>query len=153
MRIRMRETGSLFLRGEELVAFRYRRKHPPAWMRVWVALFFCLIPFGMTYKMMVTPHHLVLAAWSVAGLFWLIAIAVTIDMARPRSERQWTGFVVSGAFGALAVMAVVAVIRHGDHKAYDWFFPLLLSSLSGSFAVATVCDGRKKSADAPRAGL
>jgi hypothetical protein len=151
MLTRKRETGILFLGGEELVAFRYSRKHPPAWMRIWIALLFSLPAFGVTYRMMVTPHHQILAAWSVAGLFWLIAIAATIDMSRPRSERRWTGFVVSGAFGALAVMAAVAIIRDGGHKALDFFFPLLFASLSGFFAVVTVCDGRKKSADAPRA--
>lgn len=153
MHTRKRETGSLFLRGEELVAFRHRRKHPPAWKRIWIALLFSLPAFAITYRMMVPPHHLVLAAWSVAGLFWLIAIAVTVDMAWPRSERRWTGLVVSGAFGVLAVMAAVAIIRDGGHKALDFFFPLLFASLSTIAAVMTVCDGRKKSSDAPRAGL
>jgi hypothetical protein len=153
MRIRKKETGILFPGGEELVAFRYRRKHPPAWMRIWIALIFSLPAFGITYRMMVTSHRLALAEWSVAGLFWLIAIAATVDMARPRSERRWTGFVVSGAFGVLAVMAAVAIIRNGGHKAFDFFFPLLFASLSSFLAVMTVCGGRKKSAGAPRAGL
>lgn len=34
LRLRKRETGSIFPSGEELGAIRYRRQHPPAWVRI-----------------------------------------------------------------------------------------------------------------------
>ena len=86
-------------------------------------------------------------------LFWLIAIAVTIDMARPRSERRWTGIVFrglrrSGGQWLRSRLSATAVTR-----LLIFSFPLLFASLSGFLAVMTVYDGRKKSADAPREGL
>jgi len=122
-------------------------------MRVYVFSFFCLIAFGVTYKTIATPGHHAFAAWAVVGLLWLIAIAATIDAVRPRRGRQWTGFVASGAFGALAIMAAVAVIRNGDHKAYGWFFSLLFASLSGIVAVVTVRDGKREARDLQRVGF
>ena len=143
MRTRKRGSGSSLPSGEELVAFRYRRWHPPVWLRICVALSFSLPAFGITYKMIATPGHRVPAAWGVTVLLWLIAIAVTVDAVWPRRDRQWTGFVASGAFGALAVAGAVAIIRDGGHKPLDFFLPLLFTLLSSLLAVGAVRDGRK----------
>ena len=150
MWIRKRKTRSLFPSGEDLLAFRfrreYRREHPPVWMRVYVFSFSCLIAFGVTRSVIMNPPGRAFVAWGVPALFWLIAIVGTVDSVWPRRSRLWTGFVLSGSLGVLAILTVIAVIRYGDHKAYDWFFPLVFALPSGFFAVATVRDGKKRSA-------
>lgn len=146
MRMRRRETGSIFPSGAELVAFRYRRWHPPLWLRIFNVSFSCLVAFGVTRSVMMNPPGRAFVAWGVPALFWLIAIVGTVDSVWPRRSRLWTGFVLSGSLGVLAILTVIAVIRYGDHKSYDWFFPLVFALPSGFFAVATVRDGKKRSA-------
>jgi hypothetical protein len=149
MRIRKRTTRSLFPSGGELVALRYRRKHPPAWMKIYVVSFLCLIAFGVTYKTIVPPAHHPYAAWGVVGLFWLIAIAAAVDATWPRQERLWTGFVFSGAFGILAIVLAIGIIRSGHQKAWYWLYPLLFALISGFLGAATIRDKRKRMCGAP----
>ena len=144
MRTRKRKTGSVFPSGDDLIAFRHRWEHPPLWMRILVVAFFCLIAFRITYEVIMAPGHRALVAWSVPGLFWLIAIAAIADALWPREERLWTSIVGSGAFGALTIMAVVAVIRHGYHGALDWIIPLLLACFSVPLGVIAIRDTRRR---------
>ncbi|HTW82252.1 MAG TPA: hypothetical protein VME23_22085 [Terracidiphilus sp.] len=141
---RKKESGSIYPSGEELIARRNRWEHPPAWLRIVVVLFFCLVAFAATHAVWADPGRYLLLNLDFPALFWLIAIMVAIDVFWPRVGRQWTGFVASGAFGLLAIIGTVAVIRHGNHKASDWGFPLLMASFAVFLAVASVHEGRKK---------
>jgi len=78
------------------------------------------------------------------ALFWLVAVIVAFDLFWPQPGRQWTGFMVSGAFGILAIIGVVAIVRHGNHIASECVFPLLMVSLSIGLAVASVREGKRK---------
>jgi hypothetical protein len=144
MRVRKRETGSIFPSGEELAAIRYRRQHAPAWVRTCVLLFFCLIAFGATHALWSSPHRQILVNWSIPALFWLIAIMVAIDAFMPLPGRQWTGFAASGAFGTMAILTVAAIIHHGDCKISDSVFPVLMAALSIACAIISVREGRCK---------
>jgi hypothetical protein len=141
---RKKESGSPYPGGGELIARRNRWEHPPVWLRIVVILFFSLIAFGITYSLWVSPDRRVLAYWSWPALFWLVAIMVAVDAIWPRPGRLWTGSVASIAFGLLAVLAVVVIVRHGNYKASDSFFPLLFAFCSVFLAVATAHEGKKK---------
>jgi len=143
MFIRKRKTGSILPVGGELAALWFRKKRPPLWMRIYAVSFFCLIACSLTYKTIVPPAHHPFAAWGAVAIFWLIPITATIDVFWPRKERLWTGFVASGAFGALAIMAAVAIIHQGYHGAGGWIGLVLFASLSVLAAIMTVRDAKR----------
>jgi hypothetical protein len=141
---RKKQTGSPYPSGEELIARRYRDEHPPVWRRILVILFFSWIALGATHSIWASRDRRVLAAWSVPGTFWLLAIMAAVDSAWPKPGRKWTGFVVSGALGLTAILATVAIVRHGQYIASNWLFPLLMAFGCVGFAVVTVREGKKK---------
>lgn len=134
---RKSETSRYLPSGEELAAFRYRQKHPSAWMRVYTLSWFYLIPIVVTCKTFEAAGLHSFQAWVPASLFWLIAFAITVEMTRPRPERLWAGFLASSSFGTLALLAAVAIIRSGNPKSLAWLLPLLFAFCSGYLAVAT----------------
>jgi len=141
---RKKETGSIYPSGEELIARRNRWEHPPAWLRIAVVLFFCLIAFAATHSLWVSPDRRVSVYWGFPALFWLVAVIVIVDVVWPRPGRQWTGFLISGVFGLMAIMAVVLIVHRGKYTSSDWGFPLLMASFAVLFAVASVHEGKKK---------
>lgn len=146
---RKKESGSLYPSGEELVARRHRWEHPSAWLKIAVVLFFCLIAFAASHAVWTDPGRYLLLNLGFPALFWLIAIIVVFDVFWPRPGRRWTGFVASGAFALLAIIGVAAVIRHGNHTASEWGFPLSMALFSIFCVVASVHEGKKKVRKAP----
>jgi hypothetical protein len=81
--------------------------------------------------------------WSIPALFFPIAIVLTFDVFMPRPDRQWTGFTVSGAFGVLAILAVISIIHSSDYKISRSLFPVLMAALCIACAVASMRERRK----------
>ncbi|HEV2324966.1 MAG TPA: hypothetical protein VGS10_13530 [Terracidiphilus sp.] len=116
--------------------------YPPAWVRILIVSFFCLIAFGATHTIWTTSYRRVPANWIIPSLFWLIAIVVAIDVFIPRSGRQWTGFLASGAFGTIAILTVAGIVHHGGYIS-EWVFPILMAALSVGLAVLSVRERKR----------
>lgn len=137
MRNRKEKTGSYLPTGEELIAFRRRKKTLSVSMRVLTGSCFSLIAFGITYKTFATAGHHSFAAWCVVFLFWLIALVFAVEAFWLRPERLWTGVLGAGAFGCLAVLTTAEIIRSGNPKSFAWLVPLFFGSFSASLAMIT----------------
>ena len=146
---RKKESGSLCPSGEELAARRYRQEHPSVWLRIPVVLFFCLIAFAATHSLWISPDRQVFFAWGIPALVWLVAFMAVVDAISPRPGRQWTGFVVSGAFGLIAVLAGALIFHRGKYSPSDSFFPLLMAFLSLLSSIISVHEGKKKVRNVP----
>jgi len=113
------------------VAIRYRGEHPLVWKRIVVVSFFSLLAFGITHALRVNPRRHLLGLWSIPALFWLIAMMAAIDAFVPRPNRRWTGFVVSGAFGTLAILGIAGIIHGRSYKLSGFLaYTLLMAVLS-----------------------
>lgn len=143
MRHRKRLTGSIFPAGEEFAAFRYHREHPSTWKRILLVSFFCLIAFSATHALWSGPYRRVSTNWIIPALLWLIAILVAVDAFIPRSGRRWTGFTASGAFGAIAILAVSIIVHRGAYVS-DWVFPILMATVCAGLLVSTAREGKGK---------
>jgi predicted membrane channel-forming protein YqfA (hemolysin III family) len=112
-------------------------------------LFFCLIAFAATHSLWISPDRQVFFAWGIPALVWLVAFMAVVDAISPRPGRQWTGFVVSGAFGLIAVLAGALIFHHGKYSPSDSFFPLLMAFLSLLSSIISVHEGKKKVRNVP----
>jgi hypothetical protein len=139
MILRRRTSGSFFPSGEELAAFRLRNQNRPSFQRIFVVGFFGLIAVAWTHEMIRTaPHHHFVIAWSFPAMMWVISIMAAVDCFRPRPERLWTGICVSGAFGTLAILYVIAALHIPERRNEFWVFPLLWGSLAVFVAILEI---------------
>lgn len=131
---------------EEQVATGNRGEHPPSWRRILIVSFFSLLASGVTHALWVSHLRHLLTPWSIPALFWLIAVIAAIDAFMPRPDRQWTGFVVSGAFGALAVIGIAGIIYSGNYRFSRFFgYTLLMAGLSIGCTTMSVRKGKRQS--------
>jgi hypothetical protein len=115
----------------DVVAIRYRGEHPLVWKRIIVVSFFSLLAFGITHALWVNPRRHLLGLWSIPSLFWLIAMMAAIDAFIPRPDRRWTVFVVSGAFGTLAILGIAGIIHGRSYRLSGFLaYTLLMAGLS-----------------------
>ncbi|MGA9070854.1 MAG: hypothetical protein WB424_11400 [Terracidiphilus sp.] len=131
-----RNTGKFLLFGEELEAYRLRRKNPPLWKKVAVLLLLFYIAFETTYDFLKSPHSKTWF-WIIPVLMWIIAIVFTLGLFILKKSK-WLFVILTISFCLMAISSTYFNLAKLYHNEPNWFFPITMWVITTIFAIGII---------------